>query len=88
MAIVGTFWLRCSLSVVCFTLFELRSSKSGLILVNYMKSKEISNDIRPSTKALPKKPYSSPCLKQYGAIHLSTQGTGGFSSDGGAMTMM
>ncbi len=51
-----------------------------------MKNQELN---RPETVAqsTQKKTYSSPSLKHYGAIHLTTQGSGAVNGDGG-MGMM
>ncbi|MGH8105490.1 MAG: hypothetical protein ACREO1_03550 [Arenimonas sp.] len=51
-----------------------------------MKKQETQLSSLPKNKKA-KKAYASPSLKQYGAIHLMTQGSGAVNGDGG-MGMM
>ena len=55
-----------------------------------MEVKALNEVSHATTAASPqKKPYESPLLQVYGAVHQFTQGSGGLASDGGAvMTMM
>jgi hypothetical protein len=51
-----------------------------------MSHQEIRSTDKPDENVI-KKTYVSPCLKSYGAIHLTTQATGASNGDGGP-TMM
>ena len=54
-----------------------------------MEIETVNEAPHEATAASPKKkPYKTPMLNLYGAVHQFTQGSGGSASDNGAMTMM
>lgn len=52
-----------------------------------MKNQEVYKPSKPDENMI-KKTYASPCLKEYGAIHLTTQATGTVNGDGGPTMMV
>lgn len=52
-----------------------------------MKAHEVLQPIQPD-ESIVKKTYVSPCLREYGAIHLATQATGTTNGDGGPTMMV